>query len=93
MVKASDEDLRWLYPEETDEDVAGERPASGPVLAVVTRGGDGVYAVSRTHEIRRTAVPVDLVDTVRAGDSFTSGPRQGAGARSGCTGDVLQVNR
>jgi fructokinase len=73
VVKVSDEDLRWLYPDRTDEDVAQDWLASGPALVVVTRGGEGVYAVSTGLELRRPAVPIDLVDTVGAGDSFTSG--------------------
>ena len=40
---------------------------------VVTRGGVGAYAVSANVEVHRAAVPIDLVDTVGAGDSFTSG--------------------
>jgi fructokinase len=73
VVKVSDEDIRWLYPDRPDEDVAKEWLASGPALVVVTRGGAGVYAVSAGLEVRRPAVPIDLVDTVGAGDSFTSG--------------------
>jgi fructokinase len=73
VVKVSDEDLRWLYPDRRDEDVAQAWLASGPALVVVTRGGAGVYAVSAGLELRRRAVPIDLVDTVGAGDSFTSG--------------------
>ena len=73
VVKASDEDLRWLYPDRPDEDVAQAWLASGPALVVVTRGGAGVYAVSAGLELHRRAVPLDLVDTVGAGDSFTSG--------------------
>ena len=73
VVKASDEDLRWLYPDRPDEDVAQAWLASGPALVVVTRGGAGVYAVSAGLELHRPAVPLDLVDTVGAGDSFTSG--------------------
>jgi len=73
VVKVSDEDLRWLYPGERDEDMARRWLATGPVLVVVTRAGEGVYAVSRDLEVRRPAVPVDLVDTVGAGDSYTSG--------------------
>jgi fructokinase len=73
VVKASDEDLRWLYPDRSDEDVAQAWLASGPALVVVTRGGAGVYAVSAGLELHRRAVPLDLVDTVGAGDSFTSG--------------------
>jgi fructokinase len=73
VVKVSDEDLRWLYPDQSDEDVARRWLASGPALVVVTRGGAGVYAVSARLELRRGAVAIDLVDTVGAGDSFTSG--------------------
>jgi fructokinase len=73
VVKVSDEDLRWLYPDRRDEDVARAWLASGPALVVVTRGAAGVYAVSRDVELHRPAMPVDLVDTVGAGDSFTSG--------------------
>jgi fructokinase len=73
VVKVSDEDLSWLYPGEPDEDVARRWLATGPVLVVVTRGGQGVYAVSAGLEMRRSVVSVDMVDTVGAGDSFTSG--------------------
>jgi fructokinase len=73
VVKVSDEDLRWLYPDRPDEEVARAWLASGPALVVVTRGGAGVYAVSAGLELRRDAVPIALVDTVGAGDSFTSG--------------------
>ncbi len=73
VVKASDEDLHWLYPDRPDEDVAQAWLASGPALVVVTRGGAGVYAVAAGLELHRRAVPLDLVDTVGAGDSFTAG--------------------
>jgi fructokinase len=73
VVKVSEEDVRWLYPDRSDEDVAQGWLASGPALVVVARGGAGVYAVSARLELRRGAVPIDLVDTVGAGDSFTSG--------------------
>jgi fructokinase len=73
VVKVSDEDLHWLYPDRSDEEVAQDWLALGPALVVVTRGGAGVYAVAADVELRRDAVPIDLVDTIGAGDSFTSG--------------------
>ena len=73
VVKVSDDDLRWLYPDRPDEEVARAWLSSGPALVVVTRGGDGVYAVSREVELQQPAIRIDLVDTVGAGDSFTSG--------------------
>jgi fructokinase len=73
VVKVSDEDLLWLYPDRQDEDVAREWLGRGPALVVVTRGGQGVYAATAGLEVCRPATPIDLVDTVGAGDSFTSG--------------------
>ncbi|WP_448073623.1 carbohydrate kinase family protein [Georgenia yuyongxinii] len=73
VVKVSDEDLRWLYPGRRDEEVARAWLSSGPAVVVITRGGAGVYAVTRFVEVRRPAIPIDLVDTVGAGDSFSSG--------------------
>src|SRR3982751_836686 len=73
VVKVSDEDLEWLYPEREDEDVARDWLGMGPALVVVTRGGKGVFAVTDELEVRRPVTAIDLVDTVGAGDSFTSG--------------------
>jgi fructokinase len=73
VVKVSDEDLQWLYPDQSDELVAQDWLRLGPALVVVTRGGMGVYAVCAGLELHRPAVSIDLVDTVGAGDSFTSG--------------------
>jgi fructokinase len=73
VVKVSDEDLHWLYPDREDEDVAREWLGTGPALVVVTRGGNGVFAVTGDLEVRRPATSIDLVDTVGAGDPFTAG--------------------
>ena len=74
VVKVSREDLEWLYPNRSDEDVArGWLTSPGPAIVVVTRGGAGVFAVSGGLEMQRPAIPVELVDTVGAGDAFTSG--------------------
>jgi fructokinase len=73
VVKVSDEDLRWLYPDRRDEDVARDWLALGAPIVIVTRGGKGVFAVTAHLELERPATPIDLVDTVGAGDSFTSG--------------------
>lgn len=72
VVKASDEDLAWLYPDEPEITVAARWLSLGPSLVLVTRGGAGAAAYSASHTLlvpaRRTAV----VDTVGAGDAFMS---------------------
>jgi fructokinase len=72
IVKASDEDLRWLYPGEPVERIAQSWHDAGVLASVVTLGGDGVYMVGPDGtEYARPARRVTVVDTVGAGDSFT----------------------
>jgi fructokinase len=74
IVKASDEDLDWLYPGVDLVEAARRWAAHGPALVVVTLGAAGCLAVTRFGEThRRPSVAVDLVDTIGAGDAFESG--------------------
>ncbi|MFY0512993.1 carbohydrate kinase family protein [Streptomyces anulatus] len=73
LVKASDEDLEWLYPGEDPELVAARWLGRGPAAVLVTRGGAGALAVLPGGHITVQAPVVDVVDTVGAGDAFMSG--------------------
>ncbi|MFI2103998.1 carbohydrate kinase [Isoptericola sp. NPDC019693] len=70
VVKVSDEDLAWLYPERDPLDVARAWQGTGPALVVVTFGGEGATGITSAGEVTVTAPRVDVVDTVGAGDSF-----------------------
>jgi fructokinase len=70
VVKASDEDLRWLHPGRDAIEVAREWVIGGPALVVVTLGADGAIAVTVDAEIVIPAVSSEVVDTVGAGDTF-----------------------
>ena len=73
LVKTSEEDLDWLRPGERAEDVANDWLQRGPLAVVVTRGSNGATAVTAGATLTRPPVPVDVVDTVGAGDAFMSG--------------------
>ena len=45
VVKASDEDVAWLYPDAALAEVQARWLALGPALVVVTRGADGADAL------------------------------------------------
>lgn len=72
VVKASEEDLEWLYPGRPVEDTLASWAASGPQFCIVTRGAEG--AVARLGDQRLVIPPrrIDVADTVGAGDSFMS---------------------
>ncbi|GAB7184923.1 carbohydrate kinase [Kitasatospora sp. Ki12] len=71
LVKASDEDLAWLYPGERPDAVAERWLALGPAVVAVTLGAGGAFARSAEGErVGAAAVPVAVADTVGAGDSF-----------------------
>lgn len=72
VVKASDEDLAWLYPDEDPRDTARRWLAMGPALVAVTGGSKGAWAVTAAGEAEASVPPVTVVDTVGAGDSFMS---------------------
>lgn len=73
IVKASDEDLRWIDPDHDPEWTARAWLASGPALVVVTMGGQGAVAFCSAGRVRVGAKPVAVVDTVGAGDAFMVG--------------------
>lgn len=74
VVKVSAADLETLMPGEAAADVATRWLSLGPRLVVVTRGADGAYAVSSGGARADVAGrPVEVVDTIGAGDAFTSG--------------------
>jgi len=74
VVKASDEDLDWLYPGVDPLDSARSwlsfGGSEGPAMVVVTRGASGPWAVNAAGEAQVPAPPVQVADTVGAGDSF-----------------------
>ncbi|MFJ8750160.1 carbohydrate kinase [Streptomyces sp. NPDC102441] len=73
VVKASDEDLRWLYPDEPPERTAERWLRSGPAVVLVTRGAGGAAAFLPGRTVNTGAPPVRVADTVGAGDAFMSG--------------------
>lgn len=91
LVKASDEDLAWLYPGEPVAAVAARWLALGPAAVLVTRGAQGAVGRTRSGGAAVPAVGAAVVDTVGAGDSFMSATLDaladlgllGAGSRPG----------
>ncbi|MEP7016608.1 MAG: carbohydrate kinase [Actinomycetota bacterium] len=75
VVKASDEDIAWLYDGVPLPEILRLWGQLGPALMVVTRGDRGaVVGLGIAGELTSVDAPdVQVVDTVGAGDSFMAG--------------------
>jgi fructokinase len=73
VLKLSIEDAAWLAGDGVREDevldVVREWLTKGPVAAVVTRGTDGIVALTEAGEVEVPTAPAAVVDTIGAGDT------------------------
>jgi fructokinase len=69
VVKLSDEDIAWLYPNETMDEVAHRWLEGETSLVVVTRGAKGIIGFTKGASEEVEGVKVEVVDTVGAGDT------------------------
>ncbi len=74
LAKASTDDVEWLYPDQTPDQVARHWLRLGASTVVITSSADGAEAFTAPGwSVRRPALDVAVLDTVGAGDSFMAG--------------------
>jgi fructokinase len=73
IVKASEDDLAWLYPGLGYEEAAERILQEGARLVVVTLGAMGAFGAHRDTRLRVAAPHMEVVDTIGAGDAFGAG--------------------
>ena len=82
LVKASEEDIGWLYPGAGHAEVARRWQRLGPRVVVITLGERGAFALAPDGtEVSRPAPAVEVADTVGAGDAFSAGLLDALGQR------------
>jgi fructokinase len=69
VIKLSDDDISWLYPDESIDEVAQRWIAHGASLVVVTRGAKGIIGYTEHGFEEVNGAKVTVVDTVGAGDT------------------------
>ena len=69
VIKVSDDDLAWLFPDQSIDDVANRWVSDGVFLVIVTRGANGLVGFTADGRVEVPGVKVDVVDTVGAGDT------------------------
>jgi fructokinase len=68
-VKVSDDDIYWLYPDKSIDEVANQWLTMGPELVVVTFGDKGLSGYRVGEKVSVDAKQVIVADTVGAGDT------------------------
>ncbi len=69
VIKMSEDDLAWLYPEMDFRSVAENFINEKTQLVVITKGAGGIDGFTEDGEVTVPGVKIDVVDTVGAGDT------------------------
>jgi fructokinase len=69
VVKLSDEDIAWLYPDQSLDEVAHRWLEGETSLVVVTRGAKGIIGYTKGSQEEVESYAVELVDDIGAGDT------------------------
>jgi fructokinase len=93
VVKVSDDDIAWLYPDDSLDVVAHRWIEAGVRCVVITRGAHGLIGFTANGMEEVDGVKVDVVDTVGAGDTVGAIVVEGVIKRSvhGLQGQVLNA--
>ncbi len=73
LVKVSQADLSWLYPNQSVAWITDYWFSLGVQCVVITFGCQGATGYTQTGTQRVAAQPIRVVDTIGAGDAFMSG--------------------
>jgi len=69
VIKVSEDDLAWLYPDRDQTDVAAQWLNEGAALVVITKGSYGLIGITKEGSVNVPGVKVEVSDTVGAGDT------------------------
>jgi fructokinase len=92
IIKVSDDDLAWLFPDQSVNEVAERWIRDGAALVVVTRGSEGLIGYTADGSVEVPGVKIVVADTVGAGDTVGAIIVEAMVERGimSLTGDVLQ---
>ena len=70
LVKLSDEDLEWLYPDLSHEQAVAKLLDMGVALVALTEGKAGARLITASQELVSPLYDLSVADTIGAGDTF-----------------------
>ena len=69
VIKVSEDDLAWLYPDREQTDIAAQWLSEGAQLVIITKGSYGLIVITKEGSVTVPGVKVEVADTVGAGDT------------------------
>ena len=69
VIKVSEDDLAWLYPDREQLDIAAQWLNEGAALVIITKGSYGLIGITKEGSVTVPGVKVEVADTVGAGDT------------------------
>jgi len=91
LLKVSDEDLRLVWPGLEPKDFAARALAQGVKMVAVTRGGEGASGWTALAQVEVPPLPVQVIDTVGAGDTFQAALLTWLAERDALSGAALSA--
>ena len=69
VIKVSEDDLAWLYPDREQTDIAAQWLNEGAQLVIITKGSYGLIGITKEGSVTVPGIKVEVADTVGAGDT------------------------
>ena len=73
IVKVSNDDLTWIEPDLSEDEAIKAWLDGATSVVLLSRGADGAEARTQNGMTSVPAEPIDVIDTVGAGDTFNAG--------------------
>jgi len=89
VIKLSDEDLLWLYPELDTEKAVSLLLKSGVSLIALTTGKTGAQLINRENRVSSPLFDLPVADTIGAGDTFHGAMLSYLYSKNWINGEVL----
>ncbi len=89
LIKLSDEDLEWIYPDIASDEAVKTLLNSGISLIALTTGKTGAWLINRNNRVLSPIYNLPVSDTIGAGDTFHGAMLSYIHDKNWLTGEIL----
>lgn len=89
LIKLSDEDLEWIYPDIASDEAVKALLKSGISLIALTTGKTGAWLINKNNRVLSPIYNLPVSDTIGAGDTFHGALLSYLHDKNWLTGEIL----